>query len=382
MEIQPARLTKAAKLKLRPYYNLIDQITATIAHLSFSVWEKDCMCGENDYWDMILIACLATISAKMKILAFNLRKNIEGCLERNETFESPESKHNEGPSSEASEVPLDDNSQDEDRYIKEFTGVTSWLVKCFTSVLTGLGAQKSWKIPSNDVDVAAVVYPAGVKGTSTLLFQDRRRSMSGTADTLPMHFCMTALKLVKDLDNKLPQETELPTLSSTPREDAAGSGDKTEETNCFFYIEGHVNRYNLVSDLHGKPLREYSKIWQYIIITITLSISQPDIREAFQNTLRPISALSAFGIPNLLPDDPFYAFLGLRLTPKSPSAPSKTSQFRSTETPFSSLAKQKREILNHIILDPSIRVDFKMPLGILFNRGQNKRKFLQDQHRK
>lgn len=253
---------------------IVDQIAATIAVLAFR-------CKHNDYWYEVVMACLAKLSTKLKFLIGNMSSNISSCLDRHcdEFEDQPLQQHVEFGSDDGEdkdEEPLVAESPIKTRYCREFDTTSTWLTNCFAHCLKGLGSQKTWWTKSAQLDMCVMIYAAGVKGTPTLLHQDRRGEISALSAGIPLSFSLEAMTLVRYLAKQL----------------------ITPQTDSRIVLDIELN--------HKIPLESFhvATIKDLVVTNVALSLSHPRIGQEFQHNLHIISSLPVFGKLDEVNDNP------------------------------------------------------------------------------
>ncbi|KAJ3959223.1 hypothetical protein N0V92_004160 [Colletotrichum tropicale] len=262
------------------FHYLVDQITATVAQIAIRV-------SESNYWLVIVLACLAKLAAKMKVLHLDFAGFIEFTIDRARHWDHSES---EEPDRFKKHSMLSDDSPVIERHVREHFIVTSWLAECILAVLYNLGARRPWWKEDNCVDSCALVFDAGLKPTRTMIYENSHGRISGTSDKIALSFSSVALETVWRLSNMVTSRT----LNSPPE---TITNEQPE-----VYIELHLDLEQNIGETCrlNKPDRpmQLRRIIDYIVLMIPLSLTDPLIGDGYRNTLQEISSLSAFGVPN------------------------------------------------------------------------------------
>ncbi|KAF6828744.1 hypothetical protein CMUS01_08453 [Colletotrichum musicola] len=227
---------------------LVDQIAATLAILGY----------HSKYWHAVVLACLAQLSTKLKVLLGNLDNNINNCLS---------------------------TSYNHKLAIAEFDQVSSWLTECFTHALRGLGAQRPWWNKSSHLELCTMVYVAGVSGTRTIICQDRCGEISGSSASLAVSFLSKALALVGELGILLSERPRASTPSNIT-------------------LEVELQRSDGGSIAPGMGSLYLHTVEELFVIATTLSLSHPRIGQRFEDSLNAISALPVVGTRDDIDDNP------------------------------------------------------------------------------
>ncbi|KAF6825973.1 hypothetical protein CPLU01_09965 [Colletotrichum plurivorum] len=306
---------------------LVDHIAATLAILA-------CRGRNSKYWHAVVLACLAKLSTKLKVLLSNLSDNIQILFSHSEDVSQRVESWSPRPDAEfdedeGEEEPLDANSPTKTRYCAEHDKISSWLAESFTHALRGLGAEKPWWNRSSHVDVCAMIYAAGVSGTRTLVCQDRRGEISGSSASLPVSFSSKALGLVGQLSDLLGKEPR----TSIPSD---------------IMLEVELDQSDIKSIVPNVKSLGIHTVSDFVVVATTLSLSHPRIGKRFQDSLHIISALPVFGTPQDIDDKPSkdvtpapkYAFVRL--------GPRRTGDLTMA---FSSLSSSHLAATRHIVLD-------------------------------
>ncbi|OBR16272.1 hypothetical protein CH63R_01452 [Colletotrichum higginsianum IMI 349063] len=282
--------------ELEQCYYLVDQVTATLVLLA--VRGRD-----NDYWLVVVLACLAKLSTKIKFLVREFSKNVAICF-RN----SKDHQDTLGPEhfrDDDAQQPLNDNSPTHTRYRREVEVVSGWLTDCFIRVLRGLGAQNPRSARSGSVDICTIVYPAGIAGTRTLLCQARNGEVSGSPGLIPVAFASNSITIIDKLSSILSSRAHIPppgdqatdeTMSD--RSKSASKGSDEPETVLVVELERHnedvdgEQRFN-----HVRRRLTIRTLFDFVAIATCLSLCHPEVGIGFQSSLQTISALSAFEEP-------------------------------------------------------------------------------------
>lgn len=276
--------------ELEDYYYLVDQITATMARLAI-------LGSDSQYWHVVVLACLAKLSTKLKFLAVKLDKNITRSLRKGFQYDFEGNQSEAGVGDRNDFGHLTDSSETVHRYCTEFDVVTTWLVDSLTQILRDIGARKPWGLPSDHLDLCAIIYRAGISGTQTILYQGRGDSISGSSTAIPLEYSSSALKLIFELG------TTCFSTSNTSSDNSSTTSKLTFESAEFIDGKFQVIRKTWI-------LRT---IMEMVLVSIPLSLSNPTIGCGFETSLRTISALSAFGKTKLpVTNRSFSAFVGLR----------------------------------------------------------------------
>ncbi|EJT70431.1 hypothetical protein GGTG_11455 [Gaeumannomyces tritici R3-111a-1] len=166
---------------LRQHYAFVDHLTAVMARVATH-------CINSSYWRAAVLAVLAELSTKLKIVAIDLPGNVESCLRRNGfrlRLEGSSYGHDLNEAT-AAEVewrfpPVGDNDTVASRYSVENSVVGRWLQDCLAQILTELSGgrggrrhqqQQPLHLHEAELDVSVLVFRAGANAVPTLVQQD------------------------------------------------------------------------------------------------------------------------------------------------------------------------------------------------------------------
>ncbi|WQF78687.1 hypothetical protein CDEST_03701 [Colletotrichum destructivum] len=294
-----------SELELEQCCYLVDQITATLAFLAARG-------RDNDYWLVVVLACLAKLSTKIKVLVKELSRNVQTCfdeLHRTGDWFFNDFQRQQGPQDfqdDDAQQPLSDNSPTHTRYCREVKVVSSWLTDCFTRILRDLGAQRSRSARSGSINVCTIVYPAGVAGTRTLLCQARNGQISGSPGQIMVAFASNSLTIIDKLSSILSSRAYVPPPEHQTTDQ--GTGDRSQSTSkssgepeTVLVVE--LERHN--EDVDGEQRFNHVRrrltiraLADFVAIATCLSLCHPEVGGGFQRSLQTISALSAFEEPD------------------------------------------------------------------------------------
>ncbi|KAH0439163.1 hypothetical protein CcaCcLH18_02958 [Colletotrichum camelliae] len=199
---------------------------------------------------------------------------------------------------------INDDSPVVERHIREHIVVSTWLADCITTILDNLGDRRPWWKENPCVDFCTLAFDAGLKPTRAILCQNNHGGLAASSDRIAVSFSSIALETVWKLSDMITSKT----LNTYPE----GTTDQHPEA-C---IELHLD---LEENLEGKcrhsilsPPTRLHDIIDYITLMVPLSLTDPLVGEGYQNTLKVISSLSAFGVPNTRQIQ-IHGFVALRL---------------------------------------------------------------------
>lgn len=287
------RTSETEKLRISTtFHYLIDQITATVAQIAIRV-------SESEYWLVVVLACLAKLATKMKVIHSNLYQFVKSCVvgaaywasehKSRSRYRFMASDYGDFEDDGQQRPALSDDSPIVERHVREHLTVSSWLAKCITTILRNLGDKKPWWTEDSYIDSCTSIFDTGLEPTGTILHQNNHGSLSGSSDKITVSFSSVALETVWKLGDMITAKT----LNTYP--------DNTTIDQSELYIEFHLD---LEEGGSGRGRRwtpdrptTLLTIIDYIILVIPLSLADPIIGEGYRDTLHEISSLSAFGIP-------------------------------------------------------------------------------------
>ncbi|KLU88246.1 hypothetical protein MAPG_07233, partial [Magnaporthiopsis poae ATCC 64411] len=351
---------------LRQYYSFVDHLTAALARVATH-------CIHSSYWRVAVLAVLAKLSTKLKIVAIDLPGSIESCLHRNGwPLRLGEYDYNHGPNEAAAaaavewQFPLiDDNDTVASRYSVENSVVSRWLQDCLAQMLVELsgarggGGQQLYSQEA-EVDVSVLVFHAGANAVPTLVQQDRQGNVGGMSERLGLVLTREAVELVIDVGGQLGKEVQqqqqqlAETVEYPPGEVRL---DVCRERRG----EGESDGHEIIVERCVRAITDAAGV---VTVLVMLALAQPALGREFRMLLQEMSALNAFG--ELSPPALDYtALISLRSgqpprtesedsgdplrMPKSPSRAEEQSKPDAVPLPRSLLARNRL----HPLLRPS-----------------------------
>ncbi|KAK3341820.1 hypothetical protein B0T25DRAFT_511238 [Lasiosphaeria hispida] len=300
------------------YFALIDHLTAVLGHIATQR-------AASSYWRTVVLAILAKLSTKLKVLAMDLPDFAHSCLGRGRDISrikgrlsSPDRSNfmpSEGDVDEMQgfgewQFPrISDDDASVSRYCLENATVSRWLGDCLTHALVELGARRPLYAPLDRMDVCAMVFRSGTKGVPTLMHQDRHANIGGSSDGLPLVFSGSAVLLAIELVTRFeivdppPVGGKVGDGKGTARQvSLQASWEQSREDGSDVDVERSAATLAAISDV--------------VTVLVPLAFAKPSLGEGFRLALQAMSALSAFG--EIVPSPTrFTALVSLRLEPES-----------------------------------------------------------------
>ncbi|TQN70024.1 hypothetical protein CSHISOI_05451 [Colletotrichum shisoi] len=204
--------------------------------------------------------------------------------------------------------PLSDNSPTHTRYCREVKVVSAWLTDCFIRILRDLGAQSPRAARNGAINACAIVYPAGVAGTRTLLCEARNGEISGSPGQIMVAFASNSLTIIDKLSSILSSRACVPppehqTTTDQGTEDRSqGTSTSSGEPETVLVVELERRNEDVVDGEqrfnHVRRRLTIRTLVDFVAIATCLSLCHPEVGGGFQRSLQKISALSAFEEPD------------------------------------------------------------------------------------
>ncbi|KAL8323296.1 hypothetical protein RB593_004966 [Gaeumannomyces tritici] len=257
---------------LRQHYAFVDHLTAVMARVATH-------CINSSYWRAAVLAVLAELSTKLKIVAIDLPGNVESCLRRNGfrlRLEGSSYGHDLNEAT-AAEVewrfpPVDDNDTVASRHSVENSVVGRWLQDCLAQILTELSGgrggrrhqqQQPLHLHEAELDVSVLVFRAGANAVPTLVQQDRQGNQQ-----------QQHLQLAEAVKHPLGEARLDVCVERWGKEGELDAGHRIE-----------VERHEVaITDAAG-----------LVTVLAPLALAQPALGRQFRMLLQEMSALNAFG---------------------------------------------------------------------------------------
>lgn len=280
---------------LRQYYAFVDHLTAVLARVATH-------CIHSSYWRAAVLAVLAKLSTKLKIVAIDLPGSIDSCLRRNGgPLRLGGRFYDDGPNEAAAAAvewqfpPIDDNDTVASRYSVENSVVGRWLQDCLAQMLVELsgarggGRHQPLHFQEAEVDVSVLVFRAGANAVPTLVQQDRQGNVGGASERLGLVLTREAMELAIGVGGQLGRTVQQQQLAETA---VCPPGEVRLDVCVERWGEGELDGHEIGVERRVVAITDAAGV---VTVLVPLALAQPALGREFRMLLQEMSALNAFG---------------------------------------------------------------------------------------
>lgn len=217
------------------YYALVDYITATMARILVSEFEDDSAHKSMTSWQPIMLAVIAKMSAKMKVLGHHLLDfrhghdypddNYPQTYHRHRSHGRAPSLQSEDSERDSSDLPENDvfggQRSQQNNYVSDMSEISALVFHIMWRILSDLGIRDDSGRNSYDLDISAIVYATGTQKTLAVLYHDAGSGLTGSQTGVSLGMCHRIFNMLVQTTNFIRQEhgaegDEPPHLLSRP----------------------------------------------------------------------------------------------------------------------------------------------------------------------
>lgn len=308
-EEEDALLERMTPERRQDFFTLVDYCTAIIAGMV-------CASAEGKSLHVNILAYLARISTKLKVLSANLREFAQISLDNAGTDHKfdhhgysglrgrpgvindkgldldplPDLRALKMGLSSKTEIPSKEDSL-RSLYFLQCTKFRMGIYTLLANILVSLsGNSRLTQRPLSSYEICAIVYKAGFEGIPTLIYQDRYNDLSGTSDAANLNCARSAFDLldraIKHVYGQIERSPNGPEMATSSLAEYGGESSRTEGEDSAETMIGTRISWSFSADGRGGEtlqgpisLKSMSHI---ITVIIPLLMTHPEAAHAIQ----------------------------------------------------------------------------------------------------